>query len=257
MDAKKSRLKNFINSVVTSPLMNTSISWQEIAVRLSLTFVAGTLIGLNRGEQGRPVGVRTTLLVCLAASVSMIQVNLLLPMAGKNPNSFAVMDLMRLPLGILSGMGFIGGGAILRKGKLTAGVTTAATLWFVTVIGLCLGGGQIVLGMASLGLALFILSIMKGIERKLVHKHRGLLIVSVARAGASEEALTAKLQSQGLETVAAGRTVNNSEGTHEYSWQIAWFAKYYQPNTPKIIDELGLEPGIRSVRWLPDLPSEV
>jgi putative Mg2+ transporter-C (MgtC) family protein len=47
-----------------------------------------------------------------------------------------------LPLGILTGMGFIGGGAILRRESLVLGVTTAATLWFVTVIGLCFGVGR-------------------------------------------------------------------------------------------------------------------
>jgi hypothetical protein len=123
--------------------MPITIEWPEIALRLALTVVAGTLIGLNRSEHGHSAGLRTTLLVCLAASVSMIQVNLLLPIAGKSPDSFAVLDLMRLPLGILSGMGFIGAGAILRKGSLVRGLTTAATLWFVTVLGLCFGGGVI------------------------------------------------------------------------------------------------------------------
>ena len=113
--------------------------WQELALRLFLTIVAGTLIGINRGGHGRPAGLRTTLLVCLAASVAMIQTNLLLGTAGKASDSFVTLDLMRLPLGILSGMGFIGGGVILKRQNLVLGVTTAATLWFVTVIGLCLG----------------------------------------------------------------------------------------------------------------------
>jgi putative Mg2+ transporter-C (MgtC) family protein len=73
----------------------------------------------------------------------MLQVNLLLPMQGKTSSSFAVMDLMRLPLGILSGMGFIGAGAIVRKDSLVHGLTTAATLWFVTGLGLCFGGGLV------------------------------------------------------------------------------------------------------------------
>jgi putative Mg2+ transporter-C (MgtC) family protein len=107
--------------------MPITIEWPEIALRLALTVVAGTLIGLNRSEHGHSAGLRTTLLVCLAASVSMIQVNLLLPIAGKSPDSFAVLDLMRLPLGILSGMGFIGAGAIVRTGSLVRGLTTAAT----------------------------------------------------------------------------------------------------------------------------------
>lgn len=53
-----------------------------------------------------------------------------------------MMDLMRLPLGILTGVGFIGGGSILKKGDLVTGITTAATLWVVTVIGLCLGAAN-------------------------------------------------------------------------------------------------------------------
>ena len=69
------------------------------------------------------------MLVALAAAISMIQVNLLLPSAGKPSDSFVMLDLMRLPLGVLSGMGFIGAGAIVRRNDLVQGVTTAATLW--------------------------------------------------------------------------------------------------------------------------------
>jgi putative Mg2+ transporter-C (MgtC) family protein len=77
--------------------MPLNIGWWEIALRLALTVAAGILIGINRSEHGHAAGLRTTLLVCLAASLSMLQVNLLLPMTGKTSSSFAVMDLMRLP----------------------------------------------------------------------------------------------------------------------------------------------------------------
>jgi putative Mg2+ transporter-C (MgtC) family protein len=122
--------------------MPLTLTWQEIALRLALSIVAGGLIGLDRGEHGRPAGLRTTLLVCLAAAVAMVQANLLLVTIGKTADSFVTLDLMRLPLGILTGMGFIGGGAILRRDSLVLGVTTAATLWFVTVIGLCFGAAR-------------------------------------------------------------------------------------------------------------------
>jgi putative Mg2+ transporter-C (MgtC) family protein len=72
-----------------APSLCLSIGWLEIALRLTLTVVAGALIGLNRSERGHSAGLRTTLPVCLAASVSMIQVNLLLPIAGKGADSFA------------------------------------------------------------------------------------------------------------------------------------------------------------------------
>src|SRR6202167_1001142 len=104
--------------------MPVTLDWQQIALRLTLTVVAGLVIGFNRGEHGRPAGMRTTLLVCLAASVAMIQANLLMNTVGKSSDSFVVLDLMRLPLGILSGIGFIGAGAILRRDNLVVGVTT-------------------------------------------------------------------------------------------------------------------------------------
>ena len=149
--------------------MPLTLQWDDIALRLVLTVIAGTLVGIDRSERGQAAGLRTTILVCLAASVAMIQMNLLLPMAGKTADSFVSLDLMRLPLGILTGMGFIGGGAILRRGNMVQGVTTAATLWLVTVIGLCLGGGQLALGMTTLAMALIVLWALKRLE-SLIHE---------------------------------------------------------------------------------------
>src|SRR5579872_7251906 len=167
--------------------MSTSLPWPEILQRLVLTLFAGTLIGLNRWERGRAAGLRTTLLVSLAASIAMIQTNLLLGTVGKAPNSFIVMDLMRLPLGILSGMGFIGAGAIVRRDDLVLGVTTAATLWFVTVLGLCFGGGQIALGLVSLALGMIILWLLKWAEELMHRERRATLILTSSIEGPSDE----------------------------------------------------------------------
>jgi putative Mg2+ transporter-C (MgtC) family protein len=82
---------------------------------------------------------------------------------------------MRLPLGILTGVGFIGGGAILRRDNFISGVTTAATLWYVTVIGLCLGGGQIALGVAATALGLVALWGLERFELRLRREHRASL----------------------------------------------------------------------------------
>src|SRR4029077_2025514 len=134
--------------------MPLHIGWSDVALRLALTVIAGLLIGYD-----------------LAASPAMIQVNLLLPMAGRAPDSFVTNDLMRLPLGILTGVGFIGGGAILRRDNMVSGVTTAATLWYVTVIGLCLGGGQIALGVAATALGLAALWGLERFELRLRREH--------------------------------------------------------------------------------------
>lgn len=155
-------------------------TWPDIAIRLTLTMLACGAIGFDRGARGHAAGFRTTILVGLAASVAMIQANILLPLDGKTPGSFAVMDLMRLPLGILTGVGFIGGGTILKKGDLVTGVTTAATLWLVTVIGLCFGGGQLILGIAATLLGVFTLWALKRIDVVIPREHRAKLIVTCA-----------------------------------------------------------------------------
>jgi putative Mg2+ transporter-C (MgtC) family protein len=84
--------------------MLTSLHWTDIMPRLSVTIVVSLAIGYNRSEHGKAASTRTTLLVCLAASVAMIQVNILLPTDGRPSNSFVMNDLMRLPLGILTGL---------------------------------------------------------------------------------------------------------------------------------------------------------
>jgi uncharacterized membrane protein YhiD involved in acid resistance len=155
-------------------------SYPDIALRLALTLVASGLIGFNREVRGEKAGLRTTMLVGLAAAVAMIQANLLLSAAGRTDASFSVMDVMRLPLGILSGMGFIGAGAILRRGELVIGITTAATLWTVTVIGLCFGGGQYGLGLEASVLALVIIWLLKALDRNFPHVQRATLLVEGA-----------------------------------------------------------------------------
>src|ERR1700761_7044021 len=101
------------------------VHWPDIALRLALALIAGFFIGFNRGERGRPAGMRTTILVCLAGCFAMILANILLNTNGMPAVSFVKFDPMRLPLGILSGIGFIGGGAILRRDNMVVGVTTA------------------------------------------------------------------------------------------------------------------------------------
>ena len=135
--------------------MPTSLEWYDVALRLALTVVGGAILGVDRSEHSRPAGLRTVLLVCLAASLAMVLANLMIATRGKAADSFVQLDMMRLPLGILTGVGFIGAGAIIRRDDLVLGVTTAATLWFASVVGLCFGAGQIWLGVWKEALSSF------------------------------------------------------------------------------------------------------
>jgi putative Mg2+ transporter-C (MgtC) family protein len=151
--------------------MTLTVTWPDVGLRIALTILAAAAIGFDRDIEGHSAGLRTSLLVALAACLAMLQANWLMNSVGKSPGSFVELDLMRLPLGILTGVGFIGGGAILKRGDNVQGLTTAAPLWFVTVIGLCFGGGQIGLGVAGGLLALLILRALKMVEVKLKREH--------------------------------------------------------------------------------------
>ena len=145
--------------------MTLNPGWLDIASRILLTMLACGALGFDRGEHGHPAGVRTVMLVGLAATRAMIAANLLLSTSGKTESSFGAMDVMRLPLGILTGIGFIGAGAILKRGTTVEGLTTAATLWVATVLGIVFGTGFLALGTAGTLAGLFILTMMRSAGR--------------------------------------------------------------------------------------------
>ncbi|MBS0232784.1 MAG: MgtC/SapB family protein [Proteobacteria bacterium] len=193
-------------------------SWTDIAIRLALTMVAAALIGLDREAGGHNAGLRTTILVGLAAAVAMIQANLLLPVDGKTPGSFSVLDLMRLPLGILTGVGFIGGGAILRRGDLVAGVTTAGTLWIMSVIGLCFGGGQLTLGCIATALTLITLVLLKSVDEMIPREHQASVVLK-AMPAASFGALATALARRGYHAQFKGHKAPDNVTEISVSWK--------------------------------------
>jgi putative Mg2+ transporter-C (MgtC) family protein len=231
--------------------MPLNIGWRDIALRLALTVAAGILIGGNRSEHGHAAGLRTTLLVCLAASLSMLQVNLLLPMAGKTSSSFAVMDLMRLPLGILSGMGFIGAGAIVRKDNLVHGLTTAATLWFVTGLGLCFGGGQLALGLVGLALGVLVLEGLKRVENRWRQDRHATLSVVVGTNGPTEEELTSQLQAGGYQISPWGVVSFDQNRQRELRTEVRWRARPHEARSPAFLREVVGHPGVLRLEWKP------
>lgn len=229
--------------------MPAHIGWREIASRLALAIVAGLLIGYNRTEHGKAAGLRTTLLVCLAASFAMIQVNLLLPMAGRSSDSFVMNDLMRLPLGILTGVGFIGAGAIVRRDNIVVGVTTAATLWYVTIIGLCLGGGQIELGVAATVIGVLALWFLNWIESRLRRECRARLYIELEGAALSEIEIRRMLQSAGLDISGTQITLSNAGKHREIVFDIVEYRFPDASESPSIVEAIAEEEGVVRLEW--------
>lgn len=231
--------------------MPVELTWQPIALRLVLTVIAGALLGIDRSRHSHPAGLRTTLLVTLAASVAMIQMNLMLGVGGKRPDSFSVMDVMRLPLGILTGVGFIGAGAIVRRDDMVLGVTTAATMWFATVIGLCMGGGQVVLGSVATVLGVTVLWGMHSLDAVLHRLQRASLSVTAQGDALSEAEMRSLLAASGLHLKSMAVVRSVAEDRRTFQCEVHWRSATDAEGTPPLVEELAHRPGLLTVSWKP------
>jgi putative Mg2+ transporter-C (MgtC) family protein len=218
--------------------MQPSLDWGELLLRLVITIAAGGVIGTNRGERGKPAGLRTTVLVCLAASLSMVLANLLLSTTGKPPDSYVQLDMMRLPLGILAGMGFIGAGTILRRDDLVIGVTTAATLWLAPVIGLCLGAGQIGLGVVGTRFALSILWGFGFVARRIPQERRATLVLASAGDAPDQQRLVARLRQAGYSVASHGFLFRDNGRCLEARFDLRGAALPATPSRPNFLVDL-------------------
>lgn len=115
--------------------------WLKILTNLLVATMAGGLIGLERSYHGRPAGFRTHTLVCLASSllmlVTMYQAKWF---SGASPDIVRI-DPTRMAQGVMTGIGFLGAGVIVREGLTVRGLTTAASIWITAAIGILAGAG--------------------------------------------------------------------------------------------------------------------
>lgn len=230
--------------------MPVTLTAGQIALRIALALIASFLIGYDRDEHGKSSGIRTTMLVCLAATLAMLQANLLMGTAGKPSSSFITLDLMRLPLGILSGIGFIGAGAILRKDGLVHGLTTAATLWYVTVLGLLFGGGQLRLAIAGSIIALLILWALKQFENRISARRSGTLSIEINPAGAASEADLRALLHTAAFTISTWTAQYSGPTLRAITCELQWRTPVgEEPCTPPSLHQLAASSFVSSLTW--------
>jgi len=186
-------------------------------------------------------------LVCMAAAGSMVLASLLINTTGRPSDSYVTMDVMRLPLGVLTGVGFIGAGAILHKENFVLGVTTAATLWFSTVMGLCFGAGQFQLGLVLLLFGLVTLWGLRWVEDRALQRGEATLIIATSPSGPSDENIAAALKEAGYVSVILA--ANQTASGHQFRFNIR--RQTLGPQTPPSdILKLATWPGVETVRWI-------
>jgi putative Mg2+ transporter-C (MgtC) family protein len=138
--------------------MQTELLLDEIGTRLGLAILAGIVLGLNRWIHHKSAGVRTHTIVSVGAALGMLLIGSII--GGDAQAQSHVLQ------GIVSGIGFLGAGIIFHQGNTenVKGLTTAASIWAVAIIGCCFGAGQLLIGGAGLAAIIFVLVIGRPLE---------------------------------------------------------------------------------------------
>jgi putative Mg2+ transporter-C (MgtC) family protein len=146
------------------------ISHLDLLIRMLIATLLGGLIGLEREWSNHAAGFRTHILVCLGSTTIM-----LLSIYGFSEfvnESNVRADPARLAAQVISGIGFLGAGAILRNGSVVSGLTTAASVWVVAAVGLCVGAGFFFVAVLCTFLALVSLLLLNKWEKYLLRNRR-------------------------------------------------------------------------------------
>jgi putative Mg2+ transporter-C (MgtC) family protein len=138
----------------------------QYVLRLLFALGVGGLIGIEREVKGKPAGMRTNMLMCMGSCLMMILSIEVLARDGR------LGDPTRIASQIMTGIGFIGAGTIIHSRLSVAGLTSAATLWFVAAIGLVAGWGDYFLAATATVLIIGTLTILSGVERHIATRQR-------------------------------------------------------------------------------------
>ncbi len=141
------------------------ISEIEIILRILLGAALGAVIGFERERDNQPAGLRTHMILVTGATLAMV-LSINLGYLFARPGTPA--DPARLAAQVISGIGFLGAGAILRYGFNVKGLTTATSLWTMAIVGLAVGAGYYLVGIVTTALMLVVLGLLNILENRFV-----------------------------------------------------------------------------------------
>lgn len=155
----------------------------ELVTRIAVGAILGGMIGYERDIHHRPVGLRTHMIVSMASATFMVVSNYFIFFQNYEGMPMVTADVARIAASVVSAIGFLAGGAILKSGFTLQGMTTAAGLWLVTAIGLCAGAGMYIESAAATVMGLITLTVLRLFEDKndrLTRRHVRLTLKSAA-----------------------------------------------------------------------------
>ena len=217
---------------------------------VAAAMTAGGLIGVERTYHGHPAGFRTHILVCLTSCLLMLaamhqstwQFTAL-------PGQTVVVDPTRMSHGLLTGIGFLCAGVIFREGFSVHGLTTAASLWVTSAIGVLFGVGMLDLALLGSGATLGVLGILRLLDARLPHV--GVMDIDLRWTrglAPGEAALRDLLKADGVKCVRIGHVISPDGLLHHHSVK----AKGQMPlDIDSLVARLAQQPGLSGFSVLP------
>jgi putative Mg2+ transporter-C (MgtC) family protein len=175
-----------------------TVDLMEMALRLLAALAAGSAIGYERSFHGRPAGFRTHALVCMASALLML-VTVYEAHWMRQAVANVTLDPTRMAQGIMTGIGFLGAGAIMKDGLSVRGLTTAASIWMTSAIGILAGIGFYYPLALAVALTLGVLSLFRWVEAMMpTHAYYHFEVRLAREGGMEEEALRTLVEQHGF-----------------------------------------------------------
>jgi putative Mg2+ transporter-C (MgtC) family protein len=222
-----------------------SLGWPHVLLRLVVAAALGGAIGFERELRERQAGLRTHLVVCVGSALFTIVSAYGFHEFLVNCGSVVRADPTRIAAQIVSGIGFLGAGAIIRQGLSVRGLTTAATLWLVAAIGMAAGAGYYSAALITTGLGILTLGPLRIVAYRLVHRYRpetDRLLVDIPAGGSPVPVLEA-IEQRG------GRVVSLEIAQEGDRRSIAIDVEMRGLEAPAIVATVGEIDGVLEVRW--------
>jgi putative Mg2+ transporter-C (MgtC) family protein len=220
------------------------ISHAEMIARIAAGAALGGVIGYERDLHRRHVGLRTHLIVAMTAATFMVISSQFVYWQHYAKDDLVNVDASRIAASVVSGIGFLAGGAILRTGLTIQGLTTAAGLWLVTAIGMCAGAGMYVESGVVTVFGIIALTVLRRFEDKNVRRRR--VSVSLGADAVGIDPVAQALRAIGA-TVVELEYERRMEDDKKRIDVIMDVQLSEDVPIPKLIDALESVPGVRRV----------
>ena len=214
----------------------------QIALRLACAMLIGVIIGLEREFTHRPAGLRTHILVALGACVISVAGEMLFSHYGGNS------DPARLSAQVITGVGFLGAGTIMKEGATVKGLTTAASVWAVACLGIATGFGYYTLALLGMVFIMFTLTLVEALQHRFIRagSSEGVYILETSDLAASLNRVneTAQANTATLFDMA----VKQTETGHSLTFRIWFTGRRHHKHRQRFFDTVATAPETLELR---------